>query len=108
MSPICIFQGVPPRMWPTLRSCSISPATAEETQTTAATPRTAATPSTPFTPTTTIVSAATIVVARVRPDTGLLEDPMRPTRFPDTAAKKNPVMSMTMAAKSAPVRVPVK
>src|ERR1022692_1570665 len=50
MSPICISFGVPPRMWPTFRSCSISPATAEETHTTAATPSTAATPETPETP----------------------------------------------------------
>ena len=49
-SPISIFAGVPPRMCPTLRSCSISPATADETQTTAATPNTAATPPVPETP----------------------------------------------------------
>ena len=45
-----MYAGVPPRMWPTFRSCSISPATAEETHTTAATPSTAATPRLPDTP----------------------------------------------------------
>ena len=33
MSPHCIFDGVPPSRWPTLRSWSISPATALEMQT---------------------------------------------------------------------------
>ncbi len=93
-------------MWPTFRSCSISPATADDTQTTAATPRTAATPSAPFTPTITIVSAATIVVARVRPEIGLFEEPIMPTRFPDTAAKKKPVTSITIAARIAPPAAP--
>ena len=100
-SPTCIFHGVPPRMWPTFRSCSISPATAAETQPTAATPSTAMTPSVPFAPTITIVSAATMVVASVRPESGLFDDPIMPTRLPDTAAKKNPVMSITMAATTA-------
>ena len=77
-------------MCPTFRSCSISPATADETQTTAATPRTAATPCEPLTPTITIVSAATIVVASVRPEIGLFDEPIIPTRFPETAAKKKP------------------
>jgi len=35
ISPICILEGVPPRMCPTFRSCNISPATADETHTTA-------------------------------------------------------------------------
>ena len=108
MSPTCIFHGVPPRMCPTLRSCSISPATADDTQTTAATPSTAATPCAPFTPTMTIVSAATIVVASVRPEIGLFEEPIMPTRLPETAAKKKPVTSMTSAARNAPPRTPVK
>ena len=55
-----------------------------------------------------MVSAATIVVARVRPEIGLLDDPMMPTRFPDTAAKKKPVMRMTIAARMAALREPVK
>jgi hypothetical protein len=50
----------------------------------------------------TMVSAATIVAARVRPEIGLFEDPIIPTRLPDTAAKKNPVTSITIAAKMAP------
>ncbi len=98
MSPTCIFHGVPPRMCPTLRSCSISPATAADTQPTAATPSTAAIPAAPLAPTITIVSAATMVVARVSPEIGLLDDPIMPTRLPDTAAKKKPVIRMTTAA----------
>ena len=78
MSPTCIFQGVPPRMCPTLRSCSISPATAAETQPTAATPSAAMMPFGPAMPASTIVSAAMIVVASVRPEIGLLDEPMMP------------------------------
>lgn len=88
-------------MCPTLRSCSISPATAAETQPIAATASTAATPSVPLAPMMTMVSAATMVVASVRPDSGLLDDPMVPTRLPDTAAKKKPVTTMTRAATAA-------
>ena len=53
----------------------------------------------PLTPMITIVSAATIVVASVRPEIGLFEEPIMPTRLPDTAAKKKPVTSMTTAAR---------
>ena len=95
-------------MCPTFRSCSISPATAEETQTTAATPSTAATPCIPLTPMMTIVSAAMTVAASVRPEIGLFDDPISPTRFPETAAKKKPVMSMTIAASIAPTNICVK
>ena len=102
MSPICILEGVPPRMCPTFRSCSISPATAEETQTTAATPSTAATPPVPETPRATISSAATTSVQSVSPETGLFDEPIMPTRLPETAAKKNPSTIMTPAATSAP------
>ena len=94
-------------MCPTFRSWSISPATAEETHTTAATPRTAATPWIPLTPMMTIVSAAMTVAASVRPEIGLFDDPISPTRFPETAAKK-PVMSMTIAASIAPTNICVK
>src|SRR4029077_20589514 len=94
--------------WPTLRSCSISPATAEDTQTTAATPSTAATPLMPDTPIATINSAAMISVQSVSPDTGLLEEPIIPTKFPDTAAKKKPTTIMTIAAVIAPLNVPEK
>jgi hypothetical protein len=41
-------------------------------------------------------------VHSVKPDTGLLEDPIIPTRFPDTAAKKKPTTIMTPAATSDP------
>jgi len=79
-SPTCIFHGVPPRMWPTFKSCSISPATAAATQITAATPSTAATPGSPLTPNATMSNAATMSVDRVRPLIGLLLEPMSPTR----------------------------
>ena len=89
-------------MWPTFKSCSISPATADETQTTAATPSTAATPPVPETPRATINSAAITSVHSVSPETGLFDEPISPTRFPETAAKKNPTIIMTPAATSEP------
>ena len=95
-------------MCPTFRSCSISPATAEETQTTAATPSTAATPEVPETPIETISRAAMIRVQSVSPEIGLFEEPIMPTRLPETAAKKKPRMSMTTAATMAPDSTPVK
>src|SRR5579864_1309676 len=94
-------RGVPPRMYPTLKSCSSSPATDDETHTTAATPSTAATPDFPETPSETISSAAINKVESVMPETGLLEDPMIPQRLPETVAKKNPTRSMTIAARIA-------
>src|SRR5438128_5633747 len=85
-------------MYPTLKSCSSSPATAEETHTTAATPNTAATPAFPETPSATMSSAAISKVERVNPEIGLLEEPMNPTRLPETVAKKKPTKIMTTAA----------
>src|SRR5207248_3236311 len=102
------FLGVPPSMYPTLKSCSSSPATADETQTTAATPSTAATPPMPDTPNATIKSAATIRVDRVSPETGLFDEPIRPQRLPETVAKKKPRISMTAAATTPPVTWPEK
>ena len=49
-----------------MKSCNNSPATAEETQTTAATPSTTATPPGPETPSATISSAAMISVESVK------------------------------------------
>src|ERR1700722_18669536 len=95
-------------MYPTLKSCSNSPATDAETQTTAATPKTAATPGVPDTPSETIRSAAMIKVESVNLESGLLEDPIIPTRLPETVAKKNPTMSMTTAASTAGQTSPVK
>jgi len=79
----------------------ISPATAAATQTTAATPRTAATPGSPFIPKATIRIAATTKVDSVNPLIGLLLEPIIPTRYPDTAAKKNPATIITTVATSA-------
>ena len=62
----------------------------------------------PFTPIATINSAATISVARVRPEIGLFELPIIPTKFPDTAAKKNPRIIITTAATTAAVIEPAK
>src|SRR5437764_14373985 len=103
-----MFLGVPPRMNPTLKSCNSSPATADETHTTAATPSTAATPPAPETPRATIRSAAMISVDNVSPETGLFEDPIRPHRLPDTVAKKNQSMSMVSAAPKQLTRPPEK
>src|SRR5215475_8081174 len=88
-------------MYPTLKSCKSSPATAEETQTTAATPSTVATPAPPDTPSATMSKAAIKSVERVKPEMGLLEEPIKPTRFPDTVAKKKPTTIITTAARIA-------
>ena len=80
ISATSIFQGVPPRMWPTFRSWIRLPETQIALQTTAATPSTAATPASPVTPKPTISSAERISVDSARPDTGWLELPTRPTR----------------------------
>src|ERR1700676_4230623 len=91
-------RGVPPSRYPALKSCNSSPATAEETQTTAATASTTATPPGPPTPSATINTAAMISVESVSPEIGLFDDPMTPTRLPETVAKKNPTISITSAA----------
>src|ERR1700677_5179587 len=88
-------------MYPTLKSCKSSPATADETHTTAATPKTAATPELPETPNATISRAAISSVDNVNPEIGLFEDPMNPPRLPETVAKKNPTRIITTAAKIA-------
>src|ERR1700683_2251690 len=93
-----MLRGVPPMMYPTLKSCSSSPATALETQTTAATPNTAITPPVPETPSATISSAAIITVESVRPEIGLFDEQITPTRYPETVAKQNPTTNMTTAA----------
>ena len=95
-------------MCPALRSCNISPATAEDTHTTAATPSTAAIPTLPRSPRLIISSAAITSVQSVNPETGLFDDPIMPTRLPETAAKKNPSTIITRAAASAPAITPVK
>src|ERR1043165_6347875 len=102
-----MVRGVPPRAETTLKSCSSSPATAEETQTTAATASTATTPDVPCTPIETISSAAITSVESVRPEIGLLDEPITPTRYPDTVAKKKPTTSITSAAAIAPLTRPV-
>src|SRR6185369_3591767 len=93
--------GVPPSMYPALKSCSNSPATEDETHTTAATPKTVATPLLPETPRATISRPAISKVEIVMPDTGLFDEPITPQRLPDTVAKKKPTRSITTAASSA-------
>src|SRR5207245_10487083 len=88
-------------MYPTLKSCSNSPATEDETQTTAATPNTVATPEVPETPRKTIKSAAMSNVAKVKPETGLFDEPIKPHTLPETVATKKPTISITTAAKIA-------
>src|ERR1700722_19525813 len=97
-STIWMERGVPPSRYPALKSCNNSPATAEETHTTAATASTTATPPGPPTPRATISTAAMISVESVSPEIGLFDEPMTPTRLPETVAKKNPTINMTMAA----------
>ena len=60
-----------------------------------------ATPFPPETPSDTMSSAAISKVERVKPETGLLEEPINPTRLPETVAKKKPTISMTTAARIA-------
>ncbi|GBC80889.1 hypothetical protein HRbin09_02139 [bacterium HR09] len=47
-------------------------------------------------------------VAKVKPEMGLLEEPIIPTKLPETAAKKKPVTSITAAAAMAPPILPAK
>ena len=70
-------------------------------QTTAATPSTAITPPVPETPSATINSAAMITVDSVSPEIGLFDDPITPTRYPETVAKQKPTISITIAATKA-------
>src|SRR5579872_6414230 len=105
-STIWMYRGVPPRIYPHLKSCISSPATDEETHTTAATPSTTATPPGPETPNATISSAAIISVDSVNPETGLFDDPITPHRFPETVAKKNPTTSITSAATTEAAIIP--
>src|SRR5438046_8860531 len=84
-------------MYPTLKSCSNSPATEDDTQTTAATPNTVATPEVPETPRKTIKSAAMSNVDKVKPDTGLFDEPIKPNRMPETVEKKKPTIRITTA-----------
>src|SRR5439155_21181422 len=88
-------------MYPTLKSCSNSPATEDETQTTAPTANTIATPEVPETPRKTIKSAAMSNVDKVKPETGLLDEPIKPHMLAETVAKKKPTISITTAAKIA-------
>ena len=48
-----------------------------------------------------------MTVESVRPEIGLFEDPMTPTRLPETVAKKKPTISMTSAAAMPPQNMPV-
>src|SRR5690606_37000784 len=64
-------------------------ATAADTQTIAATPSTAATPPvSAVTPRATKITAVRTRAVRVSPEIGLLLEPIIPTRYPETAAKK--------------------
>ena len=49
-----------------------------------------------------------ISVDSVSPEIGLFDEPIMPTRFPDTAAKRKPTTSMTSAATTRPPTVPEK
>ena len=48
-----------------------------------------------------LIAREGISVESVRPETGLLDEPITPTRLPETVAKKNPTISMTTAATTA-------
>ncbi len=76
----------------------MSPATPATQQTIAATPITAAIPGAPLCPIRTIIKAAMSREVRVRPEIGLDEDPIIPTRYPATAAKRRPMTIITSVA----------
>src|SRR5438093_380489 len=105
ISATSIVHGVPPRSWPTLRSWMISPPSDVAQQATAATASTAITPPGPVTPIVTRSRAATIRLESARPEIGLAEEPMTPTRYPATAEKTNPVIVIAIAATNAPARL---
>src|ERR1700733_8471455 len=98
ISTTSIFQGVPPSKWPAFKSWIRDPETEQATQTTAATPSTAATPESPVTPMVSMTSAAMISAASVNPESGWLELPTNPTKYPPTAESRNPVTVMMTAA----------
>ena len=47
-----------------------------------------------------------ITVESVSPEIGLFDDPITPTRYPETVAKQKPTISMTTAATSAATMPP--
>ena len=47
-----------------------------------------------------------MMVESVSPEIGLLDDPIMPTRFPETVAKKNPTITITTAATSPATQLP--
>jgi hypothetical protein len=98
ISAISIRHGVPPRICPTFRSCIMSPAIPAVQQTTVATANTAIMPLSPVVPSSTIIRAAISRVVSVRPEMGFEEDPIKPTRYPATAAKKKPATAITSVA----------
>ena len=49
-----------------------------------------------------------ITVESVSPEIGLFEEPMKPTRLPDTVAKKKPYTSITRVATMPPTTCPEK
>ena len=105
MSPICIFAGVPPRMWPDLqilqhlarnRRRNANDRRHSQHRRHAANARNSQRHH---------HSAATTNVHSVRPETGLFDEPIMPTRLPETAAKKNPRTIITAAATTAPAMI---
>ena len=58
------------------------------------------------TPRPTINNAAIITVESVSPEIGLFDDPINPTRLPDTVAKKKPATSITSVATTPPIICP--
>ena len=49
-----------------------------------------------------------MTVESVRPEIGLFDEPMKPTRLPDTVAKKKPAISITSVATMPPSTWPEK
>ncbi len=108
ISTTSIFHGVPRSKCPALRSWMSEPEVQQAQHTTLATPSTAATPAAPFAPSASITRAARISAESVRPDTGWLDPPTSPTRYPPTADSTNPATVMMTAAASAEAALPVK
>ena len=90
ISPICCFLGVAPTRKPVFRSWEVSPAMAAMTQMMPPMTMAAIMPWIPSLP---VAFSSMVEISRVAmamPDTGLLEEPIRPTIREETVAKKKP------------------
>ena len=91
--------GVPPTRKPVFKSCEVAPALAEAMQTTAPTTKAMGWYASSVQPRPRKMREVAMSVAIVIPDTGLEEEPIKPTMREATVTKKNP-NTMTNRAES--------